>query len=85
MKEELFNELLESIKQSGQLLQEERNLSRFFDLAEPDVAAIRKSFRLSQRKFAELMGISVGTLRNWEHRRRVPERLLQNASCQLIQ
>ena len=79
MKEELFNELLESIKQSGQLLQEERNLSRFFDLAEPDVAAIRKSFRLSQRKFAELIGISVGTLRNWEHRRRVPERLLQNA------
>jgi putative transcriptional regulator len=85
MKEELFNELLESIKQSGQLLQEERNLSRFFDLAEPDVAAIRKSFRLSQRKFAELMGISVGTLRNWEHRRRVPERLLQNASSQSIQ
>jgi putative transcriptional regulator len=85
MKEELFNELLESIKQSGQLLQEERNLSRFFDLAEPDVAAIRKSFRLSQRKFAELMGISVGTLRNWEHRRRVPERLLQNSSSQSIQ
>ena len=85
MKEELFNELLESIKQSGQLLQEERNLSRFFDLAEPDVAAIRKSFRLSQPKFAELIGISVGTLRNWEHRRRVPERLLQNASSQSIQ
>jgi putative transcriptional regulator len=85
MKEELFNELLESIKQSGQILQEERNLSRFFDLAEPDVAGIRKSFRLSQRKFAELMGISVGTLRNWEHRRRVPERLLQNSSSQSIQ
>ena len=85
MKGELFNELLESIKQSGQLLQEERNLSRFFDLAEPDVAAIRKSFRLSQPKFAELMGISIGTLRNWEHRRRVPERLLQNSSCQSIQ
>ncbi len=73
MKEELSNELLESIKQSGQILQEERNLSRFFDLAEPDVAAIRKSFGLSQSKFAELMEISVGTLRSWEHRRRVPE------------
>jgi putative transcriptional regulator len=85
MKEELFRELLERIKQSGQLLQEETNLSRFFDLAEPDVAAIRKSFRLSQRKFAELMGISVGTLRNWEHRRRVPEKLLPNSSCQSIQ
>jgi putative transcriptional regulator len=85
MKEERFNELLKSIKQSGQILQEERNLSRFFDLAEPDVAAIRKSFRLSQPKFAELMGISVGTLRNWEHRRRVPEKLLQNSSCQSIQ
>jgi putative transcriptional regulator len=73
MREEPSNELLESIKQSAHSLQEERNPSRFFDLAEPDVAAIRKSFGLSQSKFAELMEISVGTLRSWEHRRRVPE------------
>lgn len=39
----------------------------------PDVAALRARFGLSQAKFAALLGISVGTLRNWEQRRRHPE------------
>jgi putative transcriptional regulator len=39
----------------------------------PDVAAIRGRFRLSQAKFAALLGISTGTLRNWEQGRRAPE------------
>ncbi|HEY3173748.1 MAG TPA: helix-turn-helix domain-containing protein [Thermoanaerobaculia bacterium] len=33
----------------------------------------RKSYRLSQSKFAALMGISPATLRNWEQGRRKPE------------
>ena len=34
---------------------------------------LRKKHGLSQPKFAALMGISVGTLRNWEEGRRKPE------------
>lgn len=34
---------------------------------------IREQFGLSQDKFADLVGISVGTLRNWEQGRRKPE------------
>jgi DNA-binding transcriptional regulator YiaG len=38
-----------------------------------DIAALRRFVRLSQPKFAEAMGISVHTLRNWEQDRRRPE------------
>jgi putative transcriptional regulator len=39
----------------------------------PNVGALRAQFRLSQAKFAALLGISPGTLRNWEQGRREPE------------
>ena len=73
MKEALFQELLQSVREGGQLLRGERRPSRKFALGEPDVRAIRERYGLSQAKFAALMGISVGTLRNWEQGRRRPE------------
>lgn len=73
MKEELFKELLESVRQGGAILQGRRTASREFHVEEPDVRAVRKRYGLSQTKFAALMGISVGTLRNWEQGRRRPE------------
>ena len=39
-----------------------------------DVAAIRKSFRLSQDKFAARFGLSPATVRDWEQGRRIPDR-----------
>lgn len=38
-----------------------------------DVPHIRKELKLSQDAFAGLLGVSVGTLRNWEQRRREPQ------------
>ena len=38
-----------------------------------DVSALRRFVGLSQVKFAEALGISVGTLRNWEQGRRMPD------------
>lgn len=38
-----------------------------------DIAALRRFVRLSQAEFAQAMGISVHTLRNWEQGRRRPE------------
>lgn len=74
MKDELFDELLESVKQGGAILRKERAPSRVFAGSDvPDAAAVREEYGLSQEKFAALLGISVGTLRNWEQRRRVPE------------
>lgn len=37
-----------------------------------DVPAIRKQLGLSQEQFANFMGVSVATLRNWEQARREP-------------
>lgn len=76
MKQELFNELLESVREGGAILRGKHEPSRAFVIAEadtPDVVAVRARYRLSQAKFAALIGISVGTLRNWEQGRRVPE------------
>ena len=38
-----------------------------------DVVALRKFVGLTQEQFAEALGISVHTLRNWEQGRRSPE------------
>ena len=38
----------------------------------PDVAVIREKTGLSQARFAELLGVSVRTLQDWEQGRRFP-------------
>jgi len=38
-----------------------------------DIVALRKFVGLTQEKFAQALGISVHTLRNWEQGRRYPE------------
>jgi DNA-binding transcriptional regulator YiaG len=38
-----------------------------------DIAALRRFVGLSQSQFAQAMGISVHTLRNWEQGRRHPD------------
>ncbi len=38
----------------------------------PSVSAIREGTGLSQRKFAQLLGVSVRTLQEWEQGRRAP-------------
>ena len=72
MKEKLFNELAQSIKQGGRILRGEAKASRTFKYGEPDVRAIRDQLGLSQNKFSSLLGISPATLRNWEQHRRKP-------------
>ena len=72
MKEELFGELIQSIKEAGAIIREESVPSRKFEYKDPDVTTIRKRLGLSQSKFAGLLGISVKTLQNWEQGRRKP-------------
>ena len=73
MRDELFNELLESAREGAAILRGEVEPSRVFTFPEVDVAELRESFKLSQLRFAEMLGISVGTLRGWEQGRRRPE------------
>ena len=71
MKDEVFEELLHSVREGGSILRGKRAPSRRFE--EPDVRMVRARYGLSQPKFAALMGISAATLRNWEQGRREPE------------
>jgi putative transcriptional regulator len=73
MKKELFDELLQSVRQGGAILRGEKKPARIYEFSEPDVRSIREQYGLSQDKFASLMGISLATLRNWEQGRRKPE------------
>jgi putative transcriptional regulator len=73
MRDELFHELMESARQGAAIMRGEMEPSRVFTVEDVDVASLRERFGLSQPKFAALMGISVGTLRNWEQGRRRPE------------
>ena len=73
MKDELFNELLESVREDGTILRGEKLPSRTFSLEKTDVQRIRANYQLSQNEFATLLGISLGTLQNWEQGRRMPQ------------
>jgi putative transcriptional regulator len=73
MNDEMFNELLESVKQAGDIRKGKRKPSRYTVIEEPNVTAIRKKYDMTQQEFSSLLGISVGTLRNWEQGRRKPQ------------
>lgn len=73
MNEDMFNELLESIEQAGEIKKGQAKSSRQFTIKEPNVLAIREKYGMTQKEFASLLGISVGTLRNWEQGRRKPQ------------
>ena len=73
MKKEVFDELLTSIEQGSRILRGKKAPSRSFRIENPNVSAIRRHLGLTQQKFAELLGISPATLRNWEQGRRKPE------------
>lgn len=72
MKPEQFNELLESIRQGGKILRGEMQPSRVTVINVNRVRTIRNLTKLSQTDFAELIGVSVKTLQNWEQDRRRP-------------
>jgi len=73
MKDELFPELVASLKEGGAILRREKESARSFHLDRMDIKQIREGYKLTQEQFAAMLGISVRTLRNWEQGRRVPE------------
>lgn len=73
MKEELFKELVESVREGGAILRGQASPSRKFMVDDTDVKQIRTNYHLSQAQFASLLGISVATLQNWEQGRRSPK------------
>jgi putative transcriptional regulator len=73
MDDKSFEKLLDSIRwmkahQAGRKVRGGRQTV----VSDLDVKKIRAATQLSQARFAELLSIEIGTLRNWEQRRREP-------------
>ena len=73
MRDEVFRELVASVREGGAILRGQAKPSRAFGVDGPNIRQIRTNYQLSQGQFAALLGISVGTLRNWEQGRRTPD------------
>lgn len=73
MRQEDFNELIESVRQAGKIKRGEMAPSREFVFQPDDIRGIRAKLGLSQSEFALMIGVSVATLQNWEQGRRNPE------------
>lgn len=72
MDKKLFAKLTESMEQMGEITRGERQPSREFTVDAVRVKEVRAATGLSQEKFAKVIDVQVGTLRNWEQGRRSP-------------
>jgi len=72
MDKTLFDDLKQSLKEAASIRRGELSPGRVMEIASPDAKSIRVKVGLSQNEFAQLIGVKVATLRNWEQHRRQP-------------
>ena len=68
-----FNELIESMKEAAKICKGEAKPSRVFRIEPVNVKSVREKSEKTQESFANMLGVSVHTLRNWEQGRRKPD------------
>jgi len=73
MSDETFNDLISSVKEAIAIEKGEKTPSRVFVYSPLNVKEIREKSGKNQSEFAHMIGVSIGTLRNWEQGRRYPE------------
>jgi putative transcriptional regulator len=73
MKRELFEELLESLREAAAITRGELGPAAITRFPAVDTRAIRESFGATQLEFSRTIGVSLATLRNWEQGRRRPQ------------
>ena len=72
MDKALFAHLTASMAEMGEIADGVRKPSRAFEIDAMKIKEIRSACGLSQTRFADLISVSVDTLRNWEQGRRSP-------------
>jgi len=72
MRKKDIDDLVESIGQAGAIRRGAAKPRRVTECAAVDVRAIRQGLGKSQSEFACMIGVSLGTLQNWEQGRRQP-------------
>ena len=73
MKNEDFENLVERIKEAGDIKRGKKKPSRLYEIDPPQIKMVRESLHSSQSEFALMIGVSARTLQNWEQGRRQPE------------
>ena len=72
MKDELFEDLVASVREMGTIQRGEIAAARVTELVTPNAREVRENLGFSQEEFARVLRVSVGTIRNWEQNRRQP-------------
>lgn len=72
MDKTLIERLKASMLQLDGIVEDEHQPSRVFHIDASKIKEIRQASGLSQTGFADLISVSVDTLRNWEQGRRSP-------------
>lgn len=67
-----FDELVQSMKEAVAIEKGTMQPSRVFSYSPLNVRAIRESIHKNQTDFANMIGVKIGTLQNWEQGRRKP-------------
>lgn len=73
MSDEMFNELVTSMKEAAAITKGEMQPSRSFVFSPINVKEVREKTNKNQQDFADMIGVKLGTLRNWEQGRRKPD------------
>lgn len=72
MKKELFAKLLESGRQMKAIREGKMKPARVTKITPEHPRVVRTQLGMTQEQFAEMLGVPVGTLRNWEQGIRKP-------------
>lgn len=72
MDKTLFESLKQGLKEAVAIRRGELAPGRVTEINAPDAKTVRAKVGLSQSEFAQLIGVKVATLRNWEQHRRHP-------------
>ena len=73
MKKQLFEELIGSVREGGAIVRGHQKPARQTSIGAPGVREIRERTHLSQSELAQLIGVSIETLQNWEQGRNKPD------------
>ncbi|MBS0850147.1 NadS family protein [Citrobacter sp. JGM124] len=72
MKDEMFDELIESMKQAVAISRGEMEPARVTSYSIPDVKVIRANAGMKQDEFAQAVGVSPSLVQSWEQHKRIP-------------
>ena len=72
MKKALFNELLAGVREMQAIRAGKAKPARVTQLKPDHPRAVRTQLGMTQEQFASMLGVPIGTLRNWEQGIRKP-------------